>query len=68
MASYKFSISFGVDIIQSMIVNFNVCGFFDFHEGNFKVDCNDNVQTLIQLCDCYDRLAAAGACTVRKHH
>ena len=49
VASYKFSIYIGVAIIQSMIVDFNVCGLLDFHEGNFSVDCNDKMLTLLQL-------------------
>ena len=67
VASYKFSISFSVNIIQPMIVDLKVCGLLDFHKGNFLVQIGkDKVLTL--HCDSCDRLAAASACTVRKHH
>ena len=49
VASYKFSIYIGVAIIQSMVGDFNVCGLLDFHEGNFSVDCNEKMLTLLQL-------------------
>ena len=44
VASYVFSISFGVNIIQSMIADFNVCDLLAF-----SVDCKDKMLTLLSL-------------------
>ena len=42
-----------------MIVDFDVCGLLDFHEGNFSADCYDKMLTLLSLFDSSGRLAAA---------
>ena len=75
MASYAFPISFGVNIILSMIADFNVCGLLDFCEGSFSADCNDRMLTLFSFCVIpviawkhTNRLTAVSACAVRKHH
>ena len=42
-----------------MIVDFDVCGLLDFHEGNFSADCYDKMLTLVSLFDSSGTLAAA---------